>query len=126
MLRAERIGLGRWVFHNREYLVAIRPLDQVLALHTMRFADELVGADSLDLPAPSRKPSRREVQMARTLVDSLNAAFEPGKFADSYRERVFHLLEAKARGEEPELPDAPESDGDTDLTAALTASLAGR
>ncbi|MGH2894223.1 MAG: Ku protein, partial [Solirubrobacteraceae bacterium] len=126
MQRAERIGLGRWVFHNREYLVAVRPLDEVLALHTMRFADELVDADSLDVPSPSRKPSQREVKMAGTLVDSLSAAFEPGKFEDSYRERVLNLIEAKARGEEPELPEAPEPADDTDLVAALTASLEGR
>ncbi|HEX3975220.1 MAG TPA: Ku protein [Solirubrobacteraceae bacterium] len=126
MLRAERVGLGRWVFHNREYLVAVRPLDDVLALHTMRFADELVDADSLDLPSPSRKPSRREVKMAGTLVDSLSAPFDPGKFEDSYRERVLDLIAAKGRGEEPELPEAPEPADDTDLMAALTASLEGR
>jgi DNA end-binding protein Ku len=126
MQRAERIGLGRWVFHNREYLAAVRPLDDVLALHTMRFDDELVEADSLDLPSPSRKPSQREVKMAGTLVDSLSASFEPAKFEDSYRERVLDLIAAKGRGEEPELPDAPEPAGDTDLMAALTASLEGR
>lgn len=124
--RAERVGLGRWVFHNREYLVAVRPLDDILALHTVRFADELVGADSLDLPSPSRKPSGREIKMAGTLVDSLSAAFDPGKYEDSYRERVLALIQAKARGEEPELPDAPEAAGDTDLMAALEASLTGR
>jgi DNA end-binding protein Ku len=124
--RAERVGLGRWVFHNREYLVALRPLDDILALHTVRFADELVGADSLDLPSPSRKPSGREIKMAGTLVDSLSAAFDPGKYEDSYRERVLALIQAKARGEEPELPDAPEAAGDTDLMAALEASLTGR
>ena len=125
MERAERVGLGRWVFHNREYLVAVRPLDAVLALHTMRFADELVDADSLDLPSPSRKPSDREVKMAGALVDSLSASFDPGAFEDSYRERVLALIQAKARGEEPELPDAPEPSGDTDLMAALEASLQG-
>ena len=54
--RCGRAGIGRWVFHNREYLVAIRPLDGVLALHTMRFADELVDPGELDVPSPSRKP----------------------------------------------------------------------
>ncbi|HEX3689314.1 MAG TPA: Ku protein [Solirubrobacteraceae bacterium] len=126
MRRAERVGLGRWVFHNREYLVAVRPLDDVMALHTMRFADELVDAKSLNLPSPSRKPSGKEVDMAGKLVDSLGAAFDPGKFEDSYRERVLALLEAKGRGEEPELPGVAEPAGDTDLMAALTASLEGR
>ena len=126
MARAERVGLGRWVFHNREYLVAVRSLPDVIALHTMRFADELVGASGLDLPAPSRKPAPREVKMAVALVDSLNAVFDPGAFEDAYRERVLALLAAKGRGEEPELPDAPESAGDSDLMAALQASLEGR
>lgn len=126
LCKAERVGLGRWVFHNREYLAAVRPLEDVLALHTMRFADELVDAESLELPSPSRKPSKREVQMAGTLVDSLSAAFDPGTFEDSYRDRVLALIDAKARGEEPELPGAAEPAGDTDLEAALAASLEGR
>ncbi len=124
--RAARVGLGRWVFHNREYLVAIRPLDDVLALHTMRFEAELVDPDDLEIPSPSRKPTSREVQMAGTLVDSLHEQFEPEAFQDSYRQRVLDLIDAKARGEEPELPEAPESDGEMDLAAALEASLAGK
>jgi DNA end-binding protein Ku len=124
--RADRVGLGRWVFHNREYLAAVRAHDDVLTLQTMRFADELVGADDLELPSPSRKPEAREVKMAGTLVDSLSDTFDPGRFHDSYRERVLALIEAKARGEEPELPDEPEAAGEMDLAAALEASLKGR
>ena len=124
--RSERVGIGRWVFHNREYLVAVRPLDRVLALHTMRFDAELVDADSLDLSAPSRKPNRREIEMAGKLVDSLHARFDPSAFRDSYRDRVLDLIKAKARGEEPDLPEAPEPQEGQDLTSALEASLAGR
>lgn len=126
LARTERIGLGRWVFHNREYLVAVRAADDVMALHTMRFADELVAADALDLPSPSRKPDKREVDVAGTLVDSLSGRFDAGKFENSYRQRVLDLIEVKARGEEPELAEAPESTQDTDLMAALEASLKGR
>jgi len=123
--RAERIGLGRWVFHNREYLVAVRALNDAMALHTMRFADELVDAGALDLPSPSRRPSKREVEMAGTLVDSLSARFDPKAFQDSYSKRVLNLVEAKGRGEEPELPEVSEPASDTDLMAALEASLKG-
>jgi DNA end-binding protein Ku len=126
LAKAQRVGIGRWVFHNREYLVAIRALDDVLALHTMRFAAELVKADSLKLKAPSKKPSKREVEMAGTLVESLHDGFDPGDFIDGYRDRVAALIEAKAKGEEPELPE-PEEDSDDggDLMAALEASLSG-
>jgi DNA end-binding protein Ku len=126
LARAERVGLGRWVFHNREYLAAIRAHGDVLALHTMRFADELVNGDDLDVPSPSRKPAPREVKMAGSLVDSLADAFKPERFKDSYRDRVLELIAAKARGEEPELPEAPEPEGELDLAAALEASLGRR
>ena len=124
--RSERVGIGRWVFHNREYLVAVRPLDGVLALHTMRFGDELIDADSLDIPKPSRRPNRREIEMASKLVDSLHARFDPSSFRDAYRDRVLDLIKAKARGEEPDLPEAPEPQEDQDLMSALEASLGGR
>ena len=122
--RAERVGLGRWVFHNREYLVAIRPLDDVLALQTMRFADELVDAGDLELPRPSRAPSKREIEIAGQLVQSLYEAFDADSFTDGYRDRVLELVQAKARGEEPELPEAEEASDSPDLMAALEASLA--
>ena len=115
---------GRWVFHNREYLVAIRPLDGVLALHTMRFADELVDPGDLDIPKPSAGPAKREIEMAGKLVDSLHERFDPDAFHDSYRERVLELIETKASGKEPELPEIEASRTSTDLAAALEASLA--
>src|SRR5437868_5565701 len=58
LVKSKRAGIGRWVFHNREYLVAIRPIeDGVLALHTMHFADELVDPGDLDVASPSRQPA---------------------------------------------------------------------
>ncbi len=124
--RSERVGIGRWVFHNREYLVAVRPLDRVLALHTMRFESELIDADSLDIGAPSRTPNRREIEMASKLVDSLHARFDPSSFHDTYRDRVLDLIKAKASGEEPDLPEPPEPEESQDLMAALEASLGSK
>jgi DNA end-binding protein Ku len=121
--RAGRTGLGRWVFHNREYLVAVRAGDGVLVLHTMRFADELVAVEKLDIPAPSRKPSKRELDMAEQLVDSLRKQFRPASFKDSYRDRVAGLIKRKAEGEEIELPEPEDVEATDDLMAALEASL---
>jgi DNA end-binding protein Ku len=121
--RADRTGLGRWVFHNREYLVAVRPAGDVLVLHTMRFADELVAPDQLDIQSPSRKPTSRELDMAEQLVESLGKSFRPASFKDSYRERVAELIKRKAEGEEIELPEYEEPEASDDLMAALEASL---
>jgi DNA end-binding protein Ku len=92
-------------------------------LHTMRFADELVGVDKLDIAAPSRKPSKQELDMAERLVDSLHQKFRPGSFKDTYRDRVADLIKAKAKGEEIDLPAYEEPEAPDDLMAALEASL---
>src|SRR3954467_2662238 len=83
-----RAALGRFTFHNREYLAAIRPHDGVLVLHTMRFADELVPPGDVDFDAPEKGPSKREVEMAKKLVESLHTDFRPGAYKDQYRKAV--------------------------------------
>lgn len=125
LVKTDRTGLGRWVFHNREYLVAVRAVDEVVVLHTMRFAAELVDPHKLDVPRAKRSPSKREVDMAGRLVDSLHAKFDPSEFSDGYRERVLGLIEAKARGETPSIEPEEPRERDTDLAAALEASLSG-
>ena len=121
--RTGRAAVGRFTFHNREYLVAVRALDGVLALHTMRFHDEVVKADELDVDKPGKGPSKREVEMAGQLVKSLHAKFDPDDYEDTYREAVLDLIERKAKGEDltPEQPEPEEEP--SDLTAALQASL---
>ena len=120
--RSGRAGIGRFTFHDREYLVAIRALDDVLALHTMRFHDEVVSPDELDIPSGGRKPNRREIQMAGKLVESLEEDFKPGKYEDTYRESVLDLIKRKAAGKEIDLAAQEEPEHD-DIEAALAASL---
>jgi DNA end-binding protein Ku len=120
---SDRVGIGRFVFHNKSHLVAIRALEEVLTLHTMRFADEISEGEDLDIQAPSRKPSELEVDAARALVDQLAATFEPDTYEDTYREAVLALIERKASGEAIEMPDSEPSTQDEDLLGALQASL---
>src|SRR5215218_2051053 len=117
--RTGRAGLGRFTFHNREYLAAIRPLDGVLGLHTMRFADEVVPAKQIKLSAPGRKPDDREIQMAGKLVDSLHERWNPGKRKDEYRKAVLDMIERKAAGKKPRKPREQAPDESPDLMAAL-------
>jgi DNA end-binding protein Ku len=124
--KAARAGIGRWVFHNREYLVAVRALDDVLAMHTMLFDDELVRAKDLEISSPSRKPSKQELDMAGKLVESLQAKFKPEDFEDTYRERLLEYIEAKAKGKVESLPKRSEAEEPGDLMAALEASISGK
>jgi DNA end-binding protein Ku len=120
--RSGRAGIGRFTFHDREYLVALRALEDVIALHTLRFHDEVVSPGELDVETGRRKPAPREVKMAAQLVESLDEDFRPGDYEDTYRESVLALIKRKAAGKEIDLV-AQEEPVHDDLAAALRASL---
>ena len=119
-----KVAVGRFVLRSKEALVAIRPIDGMLCLETMRYADEVLPVDR-ELVDSQPEPSERELEMARQLVDTLAGEFDPEKYHDEYREEVLALIEAKAAGEEIVAPAAPEEPAKVlDLMAALEASLA--
>ena len=121
-----KVGIGRFVLRTKQYLAALRPRDGALVLSTMLFADEVVGTAELEVKTTSdTQPSERELTMARQLVSSLSAEWEPEKYKDDYREKVLALIEAKAEGNEIAMPEEPERPAPVvDLMAALEASLA--
>jgi DNA end-binding protein Ku len=121
--KSGRAGIGRFTFHDREYLAAIRALDDVIALHTLRFHDELVPVDDLDLPKPGKAPSKAEVEMAGKLVSANESAFKADDFSDSYRDAVLDLIKRKSKGEEIDVMEQEEPAHGDDLLAALKASL---
>jgi DNA end-binding protein Ku len=122
--RAGRAGVGRWIFHNRERTVLLRPHGDVLAIHTMRFADEIVDPGDFELGRVSRKTAEREIKMAAALVDGLHTEFDPTEYEDAYRDAVLELVRRKAEGKNIELPADEEPEAADDLLAALEASLA--
>ena len=124
--KSGRAGIGRFTFHDREYLVAVRALDDVIALHTLRFHDEVVDPDDLELDLGRAGPRPKEVEMATQLVDSLEQDFDPEAWEDSYREAVLDLIKRKGRGEEIDLVAEEEPEQGDDLAAALEASLGSR
>jgi DNA end-binding protein Ku len=124
---SERVGIARVVIRSKEQLVAIRPRDEVLTMETLLFGDEVVPpADIGDLPDPDEvKASKKEVDMARQLIESLSTEFDPGKYRDEYRETVLEMIERKAQGEEIAVQPAEEAPEEVpDLMAALEASIA--
>jgi DNA end-binding protein Ku len=123
-----KVAVARVVIRSKENLVAIRPLDGVLTMETMLFADEVIPSEGIEeIPSDGDvKTSARELEMAKQLIDSLTAEFEPGKYRDEYRERVLDMIERKADGQDVvvEAP-AEEPQKVPDLMAALEASIAG-
>jgi DNA end-binding protein Ku len=126
MTDLRKVAIGRIVMRSKERLVAIRPYEGLLCLETMRYEDEVVPvADVVPPLEEDSEPAERELEMARQLVASLEAEFEPDKYHDTYREELLSLIDKKAAGEEiVERPAAEEPGKVLDLMAALEASLA--
>ncbi len=125
MTELRKVAIGRLVMRSKESLVAIRPLDGVLCVETMRFADEVLPPTAI-LPedAEETAPTERELEMAKQLVAALATDFDPEKYHDSYREQLQGLIDRKAAGEEIVAEPAVEDQGKVlDLMAALEASL---
>ncbi len=123
----ERVGIARVVIRSKEQLVAIRPREDVLTMETLLFGDEVVSPSDLgDLPDPDDvKASKKEVDMARQLIESLSTEFDPSKYHDEYREAVLEMIERKAQGEEISIQAPDEAPAEVpDLMAALEASIA--
>jgi DNA end-binding protein Ku len=115
------------VIRQKEQLVALRPMGDVLGMSTMLFADEVVDPDKVDelAAASDVETTKRELDIAKQLVESLAGPFDPGKYHDTYRDEVLSLIERKAAGEEIAVQPAVEDEAEPvpDLMAALKASL---
>ena len=116
-------AIGRFAMRGRERLVAVAPRQGALGLFTMRYADELIPARSLELPALGAAPAEREVKMAQQLIDTLAADWEPEQFGDRYREAVMSVIERKAAGADVKVPEAPAPKPTADLMGALRESI---
>jgi DNA end-binding protein Ku len=126
MTQLGKVAVGRIVMRGKEHLVAIRPLDGVLCVEMMRYADEVIPPKEIEgLPEGDVEPTQKELDMARQLIEALSGDFEPEKYHDQYREQLLELIEKKAAGEEIVAePLVEEPAKVVDLMAALEASLA--
>jgi DNA end-binding protein Ku len=128
MRETDRVAVARVVIRSKEALVALRPMDDhVLGMSTMLFPDEIVDPDSIDEISATAdvEVTKRELDIAKQLVESLAGPFDASKYHDTYRQDVLDLIERKAAGEEIAVQPAADEEEEPvpDLMAALKASL---
>ena len=125
MEERDQVAIGTVAMRNKQYLTAIRPLDGVLAMSTMRFADEVVPRREIDeLPSRRAKPAPKELKMALQLLDSLAGDWDPKQYKDTYVEELRDRIEAKEAGKEIVAEETVEKKADViDLSEALQRSL---
>ncbi|HSK18661.1 MAG TPA: Ku protein [Longimicrobiales bacterium] len=121
--KQKKEGVARWVMRKKEYVGALRLENDHLMLMTLRHAGEVVPASVLKAPG-GRALDKREIQMAKQLVEALEGDLDLAAYHDEYRERVLELVEAKAEGKVLKFPKAPKKKAaDESLAAMLEQSL---
>ena len=118
----EKEGVARWVMRKQSYVGALRAEDDHLLLFTLRHAEEVLSAKDLPHPA-GRAPDKKELTMAKQLVEMLKGEFDPKDYQDEYRERVMEFVEKKAKGHKPRLHLVKTKRKTTSLDKVLSKSI---
>jgi DNA end-binding protein Ku len=120
----ERVALARVTIRTRERLATVRAYEDTLILETMFWPDEIRSTGALDLPEGKEATVRaKELEMARSLVESLADKFRPETYADAYRTALEELIEQKMRGEVRSAKRRKPEPKVIDLMEALRASV---
>jgi DNA end-binding protein Ku len=131
MREANKVAIATLVMRNKEYLVAIRPEGDILALETMFFADE-VRSPEREFPAlpDDAELNEREISMAQLLIESMESEWDPERFGDTHRAKIEEIIQSKRAGETivtatGEAPTAKVVDLMEALNASIAASQSG-
>lgn len=122
--KSKKVGLAKFVLHNREHLAVIKPFEQVIILNQLRYQEELRKPDELHLPG-KETASAKEITIALKLIDHLTAHFKPEQYHDTYVEDLKGIIADKLKGKKH--PKAKgktvKITGDKDIMALLKESL---
>ncbi len=119
------VGIGTVVMRNKQYLAAIRPLDGVLAMSTMRFADEIVPRSQIDDLPRRTKPEAGNLRIATQLLEAMSSNWDPRRYHDTFTEELRDRIAAKDKGKDvvEKTATAEPSAKVVDLMAALEQSV---
>ncbi|HEU0274756.1 MAG TPA: Ku protein [Candidatus Udaeobacter sp.] len=124
---SNKVGIAKVVIKTRQYLAGVKPEeDGALLLELMHFADELADPDKLHLPKKT-EVGKREMTMARSLIDSMSAKWDPEKYKDDYKKALMEVIEEKVEAGGKEIEEkpkkAPKPTKVIDLVSVLQKSL---
>jgi DNA end-binding protein Ku len=121
-----KVGIAKVVIKTRQYLAGVKPEDGALVLELMHFADELADAGKLHVPKKT-EVGKREMNMAKSLIDSMSSKWNPEKYKDDYREALMEVIEEKVEAGGKEIEEkpkkAPKPTKIIDLVSVLQKSL---
>jgi len=93
---SKKVGIAKVVIKTRQYLAGVKPEDGALVLELMHFADELADTGKVHVPEKV-EVGKREMNMAKSLIDSMSSKWNPEKYRDDYREALMEVIEEKVK-----------------------------
>jgi DNA end-binding protein Ku len=115
-------AVAKVAMHNREHIIILRPGPKGILSHTMYFQDEIRQVEEFRTDTSLVK--EKELGMAKMLISSLEAEFEPQKYHDAYRENLQKMIEARIEGQTVVATPEPKIAPVIDIMEALKKSLA--
>ena len=123
MLETGLVGIASYSARGKQYIVALRPFNNGLILHQLRYTEEVKPWAEVPLPElPELRPA--ELALAKQIIQQIaHETFAPEKYKDEVQTRMRELIARKIEGQEiTAAPEAP-SGRVIDLMEALKASL---
>ena len=115
-------ALAKVAMHGREHVVILRPREHGMMLHTMYFVEELHQSNEVATPS-AEKFAKKELDLAKKLIETLAGAFRPEDYHDEYKQNVVRLIDAKRKGKKVTPIRQPKAAPVIDLMEALQRSL---
>jgi DNA end-binding protein Ku len=100
MTATGKVGVASVVLHNKQHLAALIPLGPMLALNTLRWANEVRSLDEFKVPPEGMKAagvSAKELEMAKKLIDDMSETWDPAQYHDTFHDDIMALVERKVR-----------------------------
>lgn len=119
---SEYYAVAKVAMHNREHIIILRPGSKGILSHTMYFQDEIRQVEEFRTDTSLVKD--KELAMAKMLISSLEADFEPQKYHDEYRLNLQRMIEAKIEGKKVVAAPTEHVAPVIDIMEALKRSLA--
>ena len=120
MSEENKVGIAKAVFGEKENLVALRVINKEMVLNTLFFHYEIKKSQAKEI---NINLDDKELKLAKQIIGSMTAPFEPEKYTDSYRERLLQAIDMKIKGEEIVKTEDKKLNIAIDLMDALTRSL---
>ncbi len=120
LMEQQKIAIGKAVMGSKETLMAIIPREEGIIIQTMHYEDEIK-----EIPKSYEKQeiNEQELNMAKTLISSMDTSFAPESYHDEYQKKLKKLLEDKIAGNEIVTPEGTDKGNIIDLMDALKQSI---